>query len=154
MPPRPCDHAAEVPAVLPVHVLALPQFQFTNQSARHSSCMLSWLRGGANCAENRRVFASAVRGTPFALCLVRQWIHVLRQLRWVDVFWTCWWFFVLLKSILSCSPVCGRARGRQRQWYVLPGSWLRCTSPCVSFDCCIAWEWRSRTVEASVGIFA
>ena len=29
MPPRPCDHAAEVPAVLPVHVLVVPQTQFT-----------------------------------------------------------------------------------------------------------------------------
>ena len=52
-----------------------------DQSAGHSSCLLSWFRGGANCAENRRVFASAVPGTPCALCLVRQWIHVLRQLR-------------------------------------------------------------------------
>ena len=43
--------------------------------------MMSWLRGGANCAENRRVLASAVPGSPVALFLVRQWILVLRQLR-------------------------------------------------------------------------
>ena len=29
MPPRPCAHAADVPAVLPVHVLAVHQIQFT-----------------------------------------------------------------------------------------------------------------------------
>ena len=29
VPPRPCEYAAEVPAVLPVHVLAVPQIQFT-----------------------------------------------------------------------------------------------------------------------------
>ena len=27
--PRPCEYAAEVPAVLPVHVLAVPRIQFT-----------------------------------------------------------------------------------------------------------------------------
>ena len=55
----------------------------------------------------------------------------------------CFWTFFLrvggtrlLKSTLSCSSVCGHARRRQRQWYVLPGSWLRCISPCVPFVCC------------------
>ena len=62
MPPRPFDHAAEVPAVLPVHVLAVHQIQFTIRVPGHSSCMLRWPRGGANCAENLRVFASAIRG--------------------------------------------------------------------------------------------
>ena len=35
---------------------------------------------GANCAENRRVFTGAVRGsTLLAQRLVRQWIHDMRQ---------------------------------------------------------------------------
>ena len=67
MPPRPCEHAADIPAALPVHACSggAPG-SVPDQSAGHSSCMQSWLRGGC--------------GTPFALCLVRQWIHVLRQL--------------------------------------------------------------------------
>ena len=36
------------------------------------------------------------------------------------VFSTCWWTR-LLKSILSCSPVWGRARRGPRLWYVLAG---------------------------------
>ena len=118
----PCDHAAEVPAVLPVHVLAVHQIQFTKRVPDISSCMQSW--------------ATLCGGTPFALCFVRQWMHILRH------FPVCFWTFFLrvggirlLKSILSCSP-CGRARRRLRLWYVLLGFWLRCTSPCVPFDCC------------------
>ena len=83
--------------------------------------MQSWLRGGGR--------------TPFALCLVRQWIHVLRLL-W-GAFGRFFFVFAVLGSEVDSvllSRVGGHARRRPWLWYVLTGfAWLLCTSPCVPF---------------------
>ena len=113
VPPRPCDHAAEVPAVLPVHVLAVPD-SVHDQSAGHSSCVLNWLRGGANCAENRRSFGSAVLVLIF--CVL---VALGSRSRLCPAL--CLW----PRSSSTTAVLCAF-------WFC----WLRCTSPCVPFDCC------------------
>ena len=95
VPPRPCDRAAEVPSVLPVHVLAVPQTQFT---IRVPDIPVVCRAGYVVVVFSFRALLSSTVDTCPASAL--------------GCFWT---FFLrvcgsrLLKSILSCSPVWGAA---------------------------------------------
>ena len=53
----------------------------------------------------------------------------------LDVFSTCWWYSAPEVDSVLLSCLWPRSSSTLA-WYVLAGSSLRCTSPCVPFDCC------------------
>ena len=151
VPPRPCDHAAEVPAVLPVHVLAVPQIQFTIRVPDIPVVC----KAGYVVAQKTVGFSPA------------QFLVLLSRYAWfgsgylfcvstgvlLDVYSTCWWYSApeVDSVLLSClwprsssttAVVCA-------SWFLVAVHLALCSLRLLQ-----AWERRSRAVDASVANFA